>query len=87
MGRLHENGEGGSDNGLEGGVGRSEWRRPGLPRGVLAGARLGECTANRRGAREQEHGAEAGRAESEAAAHQGENDLFFKFFSLPNSFK
>ena len=35
---MREKGEGGSDNGLEGGAGWSERRRPGLPRGVLAGA-------------------------------------------------
>ena len=35
---MHEKGEGGSDNGLEGRAGQSEWRRPVVPRGVLAGA-------------------------------------------------
>ena len=35
---MREKGEGGSNSGLEGGAGRSERRRPGLPRGVLAGA-------------------------------------------------
>ena len=48
------------------------WGRPAVPRGVLADAwpprgvraleRSGECAANGRGTREQEHGAEVGRA-------------------------
>ena len=57
---MHEKGEGGSDNGVEGGAGRSERRRSGLPRGVLADAwpprgvralaRSGIGAANRRDA-------------------------------------
>ena len=67
---MREKGEGGSDSGLEGGAGRSERRRPVVPRGVLAdawpprGVRAlawsGECAANERGA------AEIGRARCEA---------------------
>ena len=64
---MREKGEGDSNSGLEGGAGRSERRRPVVPRDVLAGAwprrgvRALAPVGRGRGERAR-HGAEAGRA-------------------------